>query len=85
MKKTIGFITLGCRLNIFESDGLASSMQKEGFEVVSLSLKPEVIVINTCTVTNKADSKNRNIIRKAIRDNPFSQVWVTGCYAQTDK
>ncbi|MCP5495244.1 MAG: tRNA (N(6)-L-threonylcarbamoyladenosine(37)-C(2))-methylthiotransferase MtaB [Leptospiraceae bacterium] len=85
MKKTIGFITLGCRLNIFESDGLASSMQKEGFEVVSPSLKPEIIVINTCTVTNKADSKNRNIIRKAIRDNPSSQVWVTGCYAQTDK
>ncbi|NUM42431.1 MAG: tRNA (N(6)-L-threonylcarbamoyladenosine(37)-C(2))-methylthiotransferase MtaB [Leptospiraceae bacterium] len=47
--------------------------------------KPEIVVVNTCTVTNKADSKNRNVIRSAIKSNPGSQIWVTGCYAQTDK
>lgn len=84
-EKTVSFVTLGCRLNIFESDGLATIMQKEGFEVQPSPSRSNIIVVNTCTVTNKADSKNRNIIRKLVRENPNSDVWVTGCYAQTDK
>jgi threonylcarbamoyladenosine tRNA methylthiotransferase MtaB len=81
----VGFQTLGCRLNIFESDGLSSILKKNGIPTVSIEDNPEIIIVNTCTVTNKADSKNRNIIRNAIKNNPGSQIWVTGCYAETDK
>lgn len=84
-KNTVSFHTLGCRLNIFESDGLSTALKKEGIETVSELEKPEIIIINTCTVTNKADSKNRSIIRGAIKNNPGAKIWVTGCYAETDK
>lgn len=87
MKKTVAFYTLGCRLNIFETDGIAHGLQKNGYVRIATnsSIQPDVIVVNTCTVTNRADSKNRNIIRSAIKKNPGSEVWVTGCYAETDK
>ncbi len=82
---TVSFHTLGCRLNIFETDGLANTFTKLGIKTVNESDRPEIVVINTCTVTNRADSKNRNVIRNAIKNNPGSQIWVTGCYAETDK
>jgi threonylcarbamoyladenosine tRNA methylthiotransferase MtaB len=81
----VSFQTLGCRLNIFESDGLSNALKNAGIRTVSMEENPEIVIVNTCTVTNKADSKNRNIIRSAIKNHPGSQVWVTGCYAETDK
>ena len=81
----VSFQTLGCRLNIFESDGLSNALKNAGIKTVSMEEDPEIVIVNTCTVTNKADSKNRNIIRSAIKNHPGSQVWVTGCYAETDK
>ena len=74
----VGFHTLGCRLNIFESDGLSNALSQEGIKTIPIDENPEIIIVNTCTVTNKADSKNRNIIRTAIKNNPGSQIWVTG-------
>ncbi|WP_061205577.1 tRNA (N(6)-L-threonylcarbamoyladenosine(37)-C(2))-methylthiotransferase MtaB [Leptospira santarosai] len=85
VERTVLFNTLGCRLNFFESDGLFSSLSKHGFRSVIGEEHPEVVIINTCTVTNKADSKNRNTIRNAIKKFPGSQIWVTGCYAETDR
>ncbi len=84
-EKKVLFHTLGCRLNFFESDGLFSSLSKHGYSAATGDDIPDVVVVNTCTVTNKADSRNRNIIRNAIKRYPGAQVWVTGCYAQTDK
>lgn len=84
-EQTILFNTLGCRLNFFESDGLFASLSKHGYRSAKLEEHPEVVIINTCTVTNKADSKNRNTIRNAIKKFPGSQIWVTGCYAETDR
>ncbi|EKR63703.1 MULTISPECIES: tRNA (N(6)-L-threonylcarbamoyladenosine(37)-C(2))-methylthiotransferase MtaB [Leptospira] len=84
-EQTVLFNTLGCRLNFFESDGLFSSLSKYGFRSAEVGEYPEVVIINTCTVTNKADSKNRNTIRNAIKKFPGSQIWVTGCYAETDR
>lgn len=81
----VGFHTLGCRLNIFESDGLSNALSQKGIKTIPIDENPDIIIVNTCTVTNKADSKNRNIIRTAIKNNPGSQIWVTGCYAETDK
>lgn len=84
-KRKVGFYTLGCRLNQYESDGLSKSFEDLGLETVSPDSHPDFIIVNTCTVTNKADSKNRNTIRNAIKSNPSSRVFVTGCYAETDR
>jgi len=81
----IKFHTLGCRLNFFETDGLYSVLKEKGFSLAQTDENANYIVVNTCTVTNKADVKNRNIIRNAIRSNPGAKVFVTGCYAETDK
>ncbi|TGK35979.1 tRNA (N(6)-L-threonylcarbamoyladenosine(37)-C(2))-methylthiotransferase MtaB [Leptospira gomenensis] len=85
VEQTVLFNTLGCRLNFFESDGLFASLTKYGYRSAEAEEHPEVVIINTCTVTNKADSKNRNTIRNAIKKFPGSQIWVTGCYAETDR
>jgi MiaB/RimO family radical SAM methylthiotransferase len=77
--------TLGCKLNQLESEALADSFRKAGFSLVPAGTAmpgPGIIIINTCTVTSKADQKSRRLIRKALRDNPDSCVLVTGCYAQ---
>lgn len=84
-EQTVLFNTLGCRLNFFESDGLFASLTKHGYRSAKAEEHPEVVIINTCTVTNKADSRNRNTIRNAIKKFPGSQIWVTGCYAETDR
>jgi len=79
--------TLGCKLNQLESEAIAGSFLKAGFKFVpwdDCSLEPRVIIINTCTVTSKADQKARRMIRKLLRDNPESCVIVIGCYAQLD-
>jgi len=81
----IKFHTLGCRLNFFETDGLYSVLKDKGFSLADTNESANYIVVNTCTVTNKADVKNRSIIRNAIRSNPGAKIFVTGCYAETDK
>jgi len=89
--------TLGCKLNQLESEAITDAFLQEGFELYNEQLEinkeqkikinefPSVIVINTCTVTSKADQKARREIRKVLRDYPDSCVIVTGCYAQLDK
>jgi threonylcarbamoyladenosine tRNA methylthiotransferase MtaB len=77
--------TLGCKLNQLESEGLADAFRKAGFTLASQGADgPGIIIINTCTVTSKADQKSRRLIRKALRENPDSCVIVTGCYARLD-
>ena len=84
-KKTIAFGTLGCKLNQFESDCLVSEFRKNGYNVVPLSEKADVYIVNTCTVTNKSDAKSRNMMYKLSRKNPEALLFVTGCYAETDR
>ncbi|MCL2763129.1 MAG: tRNA (N(6)-L-threonylcarbamoyladenosine(37)-C(2))-methylthiotransferase MtaB [Treponema sp.] len=80
--------TLGCKLNQLESEAIADAFGKAGFTLVSGSAvptaRPGLIIINTCTVTSKADQKARRLIRKALRENPEACVMVTGCYAALD-
>jgi len=79
--------TLGCKLNQLESEAIADSFRKAGFRLVpwdSSSGEPRILIVNTCTVTSKADQKARRMIRKLLRDNPESCVIVIGCYAQLD-
>jgi len=75
--------TLGCKLNQLEGEGLADAFRRAGFSLTAAE-GPGIIIINTCTVTSKADQKSRRLIRKALRDNPDSCVIVTGCYANLD-
>jgi len=77
--------TLGCKLNQLESEAFCDAFTHAGFELSSGGDSPSIIVINTCTVTSKADQKARRAIRKALRDYPDSCVLVTGCYAQLNQ
>ncbi|MCC5816394.1 MAG: tRNA (N(6)-L-threonylcarbamoyladenosine(37)-C(2))-methylthiotransferase MtaB [Leptospira sp.] len=83
--KTVSVHTLGCRLNFFETDGMVSVLKSNGYRIAETNEAPGHIIVNTCTVTSRADVKNRNIIRSAIKKYPGARVWVTGCYAQTDR
>jgi threonylcarbamoyladenosine tRNA methylthiotransferase MtaB len=78
--------TLGCKLNQLESEAFTGAFTQAGFDLYkSGAPSPSIIIINTCTVTSKADQKARRVIRKALRDYPDSCVLVTGCYAQLNQ
>jgi len=77
--KKVSIITLGCRVNQYESDGLAEKLAEMGFEIVSPGEKADYTIVNTCTVTGESDRKSRQMIRRAAAE---SAVLVTGCYAQ---
>lgn len=74
--------TLGCRLNQSESLILQDQLQAEGYEIVPYGETADLAIVNTCTVTNDADSKSRKAIRGFLRDNPDSYMAVIGCYSQ---
>ena len=80
--KKAAFYTLGCKLNFSETSTIAGSFKEVGFERVGFDEKADVYVINTCSVTNQGDKASRNIIRKAIKQNPDAMVIVVGCYSQ---
>ncbi|MGM9969943.1 MAG: tRNA (N(6)-L-threonylcarbamoyladenosine(37)-C(2))-methylthiotransferase MtaB [Anaeroplasma sp.] len=82
--KKIGFITLGCKVNIYESNALKNELVERGFEVCDADEKCDAYVINTCSVTNMADAKSRKMIRKCIKLNPNAIVCAMGCYTQTN-
>ena len=83
--KKIAFKTLGCRLNQYETDALVTDFSAAGYELVELNQSPDVVVVNTCTVTNQSDQKSRNIISQAARNNGGAVVVVTGCMANNYK
>lgn len=79
---TAAFHTLGCKLNFSETSTLAKQLMEAGYARVQLDESPDVVVINTCSVTDHADSKCRNAVRRALASNPHAFVAVVGCYAQ---
>ena len=81
-QKRVSFHTLGCKLNFSESSTLARQFEEGGYQRVEPSAPTDVAVINSCSVTEHADKKCRNIIRKIHRRNPNAIIAVTGCYAQ---
>ena len=78
----VAFSTLGCRVNVYESEAMAEKFIREGYEVVEANEVADVYVINTCTVTNMGDKKSRQIISRARRLNENSVIAVVGCYSQ---
>lgn len=85
MTKKIAFYTFGCKQNQFETEGMREILAKNGFEITSFdTFKADIFVVNTCTVTAKADMHARQLVRRIGRLNPKAQIIVTGCYAQRD-
>ena len=82
MNKKIAFITLGCKVNLYDTEAMAELFTEKGYEVVDFEEYADVYLINTCTVTNLGDKKSRQMLRRAKRINPNSVVVATGCYAQ---
>ena len=80
MTNTFNIITLGCKVNQYESEAVEELFIKKGYEKVSTNA--DIYVINTCTVTNMSDRKSRQMISRARRDNPNAVVAVMGCYSQ---
>ena len=78
----VTFITLGCKVNQYETQALKALFEEEGYQLVSEEESADVCIINSCSVTNIADRKSRQAIRKFRRMNPAGIVAVTGCYAQ---
>lgn len=82
--KKVAFHNLGCKVNSYELDGISQMFQKCGYEIVNFAQKSDIYIINTCTVTNIADRKSRQMIHKAKARNPDAVVVAVGCYVQTD-
>lgn len=78
---SVAFTTLGCRLNQAESDLMAEDLMGRGLRIASADEDPDVVVVNTCTVTREATKASRTAIRRAIRSHPRAKIVVAGCYA----
>lgn len=76
---------LGCKVNAYETEAMQQMLEQNGYEIVSFTNKADVYIINTCTVTNIADRKSRQMLHKAKKMNPEAIVVATGCYAQASK
>lgn len=81
-QKKILFQTLGCKLNFAESSAIGKELTKNGFQVCNKNERPDVVIINTCSVTDTADKKGRQLIHRMVRFYPHAFIIVTGCYAQ---
>lgn len=80
--RSVAFHTLGCKLNFSETSAISRQFEDNGYAVCPFDGPADIYVINTCSVTDFADSKCRNIVRKAMKQNPQALTIVTGCYAQ---
>ena len=78
--RTVGVLTLGCKVNTYESEYVINELKKAGYEIKNFDDVCDVYIINTCTVTNNSDSKSRKMIRQAIKRNPNACVVAMGCF-----
>ena len=81
--KSVAFHNLGCKVNSYEMDVMQQKLQNYGYKIVEFNQKADVYIINTCTVTNIADRKSRQMLHRAKKQNPEAVVVAVGCYVQT--
>jgi len=81
---TVAVATLGCKVNQFESEALIDALEQREYTIVPFGEGADITIINTCTVTHRADFQSRQMVRRASRSNPNSLVIVTGCYPQVE-
>ena len=81
MSAKLKTVTLGCKVNQYETQFVSEGLQTVGFQEADDGESADLCIVNTCTVTNEGDSKSRQVIRRLARDNPDSRIVVMGCYA----
>lgn len=84
-EKRVAFLTLGCKVNSYETDAMEQLFISEEYDVVPFSHQADIYVVNTCTVTNMADRKSRQMLHKAKKQNPNAIIVAAGCYVQAAK
>ena len=84
MQKSARFFTIGCKVNQYETQAIREAFLKNGYREADSSQPADIFVINTCTVTSKADKDSRRLIRLSHRINPDAQIIVTGCLVEKD-
>lgn len=85
MKRKVSFISLGCKVNQYETNAMSQEFIEAGYEVVEFTDVADIYIVNTCTVTNIADRKSRQMLRRVKEINPEAVLVATGCYAQVAK
>ena len=85
MSKKVAFVSLGCKVNQYETNAMSQEFIEHGYEVVEFTDIADVYIVNTCTVTNIADRKSRQMLRRVKEINPEAVLVATGCYAQVGK
>lgn len=83
--KRVALHNLGCKVNAYETEAMQEMLEERGYEIVPFGERADVYIINTCTVTNMADRKSRQMLHKARKLNPEAVVVAAGCYVQTEK
>ena len=84
--KKVGFYTLGCKVNQYETNAMTQKFQEAGYEIININEEiADVYIVNTCTVTNMSDRKSRQILRRQKEKNPKAIIVAVGCYAQVAK
>ena len=78
----VSFYTLGCKVNLYETEVIINDFKKHGYKIVDFDDNADIVIINTCTVTNNSDKKSRNVIRQAVKKNKNAIIVVMGCYSQ---
>jgi threonylcarbamoyladenosine tRNA methylthiotransferase MtaB len=83
--RTVAYHNLGCKVNSYEMDVMIQALKARGYEIVPFEDKADIYIVNTCTVTNIADRKSRQMLHKAKKTNPEGIVVAVGCYVQSDR
>ena len=84
-KKTVAFVTLGCKVNQYETNAMIQQFKNKGYEILEHNQRADIYVINTCTVTNMSDRKSRQMIRRMKEQSKNPIVVACGCYVQVAK
>lgn len=84
IKMKVGICSLGCKVNIYESEFMISSLKERGYTIINFEDKADIYIINTCSVTNESDKKSRKMINRAKKNNKDAIIIVTGCYSQAN-
>ena len=83
--KKVALHNLGCKVNAYETEGMQQMLEQAGYEIVPFEEKADIYIVNTCSVTNIADRKSRQMLHRAKKQNPEGLVVAVGCYVQTGK
>ncbi len=85
MNKKAAFLTLGCKVNTYETDAMKELLEADGYSIVDFKDEADIYIINTCSVTNMADRKSRQMIHRAKKKNPDAVIVAAGCYVQAQE